>query len=388
MPLKPINTYIQEMPRSGIRRIMDSATAPDILHLEVGQPNFSTPEPILRAACEAIMDSQGRFTRYTPNMGYVTLREKIAAKLEEENGIRTSPGRILVTPGSNYGIMIALSVLLNPNDEVLAPDPGYVNFTSLPPQFGCTVRRYPLYESDGFTPRIESIAACVTPATKVIVNNSPSNPTGAVCSESFLKELVALARDKNLYVLSDETYEHIVFESRHISPARFDTNGNVISIFSVSKSYSMTGWRLGYVVSSEPIARALEKQQELCVSCAPSISQKAAEAALSLDHSYINEMVEQYQTRRDMALKILKRHGLFRYTPKGAFYLLIDISATGMDSNTFADRLLEEQRVAVAPGATFGPLAETYIRVSMATEDHVLVEGLEKICNYINIQRQ
>lgn len=386
MSLKPINSYIQKMPRSGIRRIMDSATAPDMLHLEVGQPNFSTPEPILRAACEAIMDSQGRFTRYTPNMGYVTLREQIAAKLKEENGIQTLPGQLLVTPGSNYGIMIALSVLLNPKDEVLAPDPGYVNYAALPPQFGCTVKRYPLYEADAFTPRIESIAACVTPATKVIVHNSPSNPTGAVCPESFIKELMALAREKNLYVLSDEAYEHIVFEGRHISPARFDTTGNVISIFSVSKSYSMTGWRLGYVVSSEPISRALEKQQELCVSCAPSISQKAAEAALSLDHRYIKEMVEQYRSRRDIALKILKGHGLFRYTPKGAFYLLIDISATGMDSNTFADRLLEEQRVAVAPGATFGPLAEKYIRVSLATEDHVLVEGLEKICNYIKIK--
>jgi aspartate/methionine/tyrosine aminotransferase len=384
MPLKPINTYIEKMPRSGIRRIMDSANAPDMLHLEVGQPNFATPEPILLAACEAIMDKKGRFTRYTPNMGYSSLREKIAEKLKVENDIQTIPERILVTPGSNYGIMITLSVLLNTNDEVLAPDPGYVNYAAMPPQFGCTVRRYPLFESDGFVPRIESIEACITPKTKVIVHNSPSNPTGAVCSEAFIKELVALARENNLYVLSDEAYEHIVFDGQHISPARFDTNGNVISIFSVSKSYSMTGWRLGYVVSSEPIARAMEKQQELCVSCAPSISQKAAEAALSLDHGYINEMVEQYRARRDIALKILKRHGLFRYTPQGAFYLLIDISATGMDSDSFADRLLEKQRVAVAPGATFGALAQKYIRISMATEEHILVEGLERICETIN----
>lgn len=384
MPLKPINTYIEKMPRSGIRRIMDSANAPDMLHLEVGQPNFATPEPILLAACEAIMDKKGRFTRYTPNMGYSSLREKIAEKLKIENDIQTIPERILVTPGSNYGIMITLSVLLNTNDEVLAPDPGYVNYAAMPPQFGCTVRRYPLFESDGFVPRIESIEACITPKTKVIVHNSPSNPTGAVCSEAFIKELVALARENNLYVLSDEAYEHIVFDGQHISPARFDTNGNVISIFSFSKSYSMTGWRLGYVVSSEPIARAMEKQQELCVSCAPSISQKAAEAALSLDHGYINEMVEQYRARRDIALKILKRHGLFRYTPQGAFYLLIDISATGMDSDSFADRLLEKQRVAVAPGATFGALAQKYIRISMATEEHILVEGLERICETIN----
>jgi aspartate aminotransferase/aminotransferase len=146
----------------------------------------------------------------------------------------------------------------------------------------------------------------------------------------------------------------------------------------------MTGWRLGYVVAGEQIARALEKQQELCVSCAPSVSQKAAEAALSLDHGYINKMVIQYRNRRDIALKILKQHGLYRYTPQGAFYLLLDISATRMDPNSFADRLLEEKRVAVAPGATFGPLAEMYIRISLATEEHVLVEGLEKTCNFIN----
>jgi aspartate aminotransferase/aminotransferase len=362
---------------------MDSATAPDILHLEVGQPDFSTPEPVIRAACEAAMDKDGRYTRYTPNMGYASLRKGIVKKLKAENGIDTTEGQILITPGSNYGIMITLSVLLNEGDEVLAPDPGYVTYTSLPPQYGCTVRRYPLHASDGFVPRIESIADCITPRTKVIVHNSPSNPTGAVCTESFTKDLVELARTHNIYILSDEAYEHIVFEGRHISPARFDKDGNVISIFSFSKSYAMTGWRVGYVVSSEPIAKVLEKQQELCVSCAPSISQKAAEAALGLDRQHILSMVGQYRKRRDLAMEILKKHGLFSYSPAGAFYVLVDISSTGMDSDAFADRLLNEQRVAVAPGATFGALAGKYIRVSMATEDKTIAEGLERICKYI-----
>ena len=387
MSLKPINTYIQNMPRSGIRRIMDSATAPDILHLEVGQPDFATPEAVIRAACEAATDKDGRFTRYTPNLGYVSLRKAIVSKLNEENGIQTAEDRILITPGSNYGIMIAMAVLLNEGDEVLAPDPGYVNYALLPPQYGCVVSRYPLYESDGFVPRIESIAGCITPKTKVIVHNSPSNPTGAVCSESFIKELIDLAHANNLYILSDEAYEHIIFEGRHISPARFEKDGNIISIFSFSKSYAMTGWRVGYVVSSEPFAKALEKQQELGVSCAPSISQKAAEAALELDRQYIDSMVAQYRKRRDLALGILKKHNLFSYTPRGAFYVLVDISSTGMDSDTFADRLLSEKRVAVAPGATFGTLAGKYIRVSMATEDQVVADGLERVCEYINEKR-
>jgi aspartate aminotransferase/aminotransferase len=383
MPLKPINSYIENMPRSGIRRIMDSATDPDILHLEVGQPDFSTPEPVLQAACEAVTDKEGRYTRYTPNMGYESLRTGIAKKLKAENGIDTTASQILITPGSNYGIMITLSVLLAEGDEVLAPDPGYVSYAALPPQHGCTVTRYPLHESDGFVPRIESIADRITQRTKVIVHNSPSNPTGAVSSESFLKELIELARTHGIYIISDEAYEHIVFEGRHVSPARFDEDGNVISIFSFSKSYAMTGWRVGYVVASEPIAKVLEKQQELCVSCAPSISQKAAEAALGLDRQHIFMMVEQYRKRRDLAMEILKKHGLYFYSPAGAFYVLVDISKTGMDSDAFADRLLNEQRVAAAPGATFGALAGKYIRVSLATEDTVIREGLERICDFI-----
>ena len=383
MSLKPINSYIQNMQRSGIRRIMDSATSPDILHLEVGQPDFQTPEPVIRAACAAATDKEGRFTRYTPNLGYASLRKVLVKKLKAENGIETAENQILITPGSNYGIMIALAVLLNEGDEVLVPDPGYVNYASLPPQYGSVATRYPLDGSADFVPRIEDIAGCITSNTKIIVHNSPSNPTGAVCSETFVKELMELARDHNLYVLSDEAYEHIVFEGDHISPARYDTDARVVSIFSFSKSYAMTGWRVGYVVCSQPIATAMEKQQELGVSCAPSISQKAAEAALGMDSQHIAAMVKQYRRRRDLAMDILKKHNLFFYTPHGAFYVLVDISSTGMDSDTFADRLLSDRRVAVAPGATFGSIAGKYVRVSMAAEDSVVGEGLERICAYI-----
>jgi aspartate aminotransferase/aminotransferase len=363
---------------------MDSATSSDIFHLEVGQPDFPTPEPVIRAACEAACNKEGLYTRYTPNLGYPSLRKSLTNKLKEENNIHTAEDQILITPGSNYGIMIALSVLLNKDDEVLVPDPGYVNYAALPPQYGAIVTRYPLYKSDGFVPRIEAIAEQITPKTKVIVHNSPSNPTGAVCPESFVKELVELARFHGLYILSDEAYEHIVFDGNHFSPAQYDTDGRVISIFSFSKSYAMTGWRVGYVVSNELISEILEKQQELCVSCAPSISQKAAEAALEVAHQYIDKMVEQYRRRRDLAMAILKKQGLFSYIPQGAFYVLIDISSTGMDSDSFADRLLSEQHVALAPGATFGTIAGKYVRVSMATEDKIIIEGLERACAFIN----
>jgi aspartate/methionine/tyrosine aminotransferase len=383
MSLKPINTYIQEMPRSGIRRIMDTAIGHDVLHLEVGQPNFPTPAPVTQAAVKAATDKDGLYTRYTPNRGYVSLRKALVKKLREENGIQSEVDHILITPGSNYGIMIALSVMLNKGDEVLVPDPGYVNYTSLPPQFGGVVKPYPLRVSSEFAPEIETIVERITSKTKVIVHNSPSNPTGAVCSEAFVRGLVDVARAHDLYILSDETYEHILFEGRHFSPAKYDEEGRVISLFSFSKSYAMTGWRVGYVVANDSIAEALEKQQELCVSCAPSISQKAAEAALEHGNPYIRDMVEQYRRRRDLALGILKKHNLFSYTPHGAFYVLVDISRTEMESNVFADRLLNQQRVAVAPGATFGESARRYIRISLAAEERVVAEGLEKICAFI-----
>ncbi len=362
---------------------MDNATDQDILHLEVGQPNFRTPQHIIQAACEVAADEEGRYTRYTPNMGYLSLREAIVAKLKRENGINTKADNILVTPGASYGIAISFSVLLNPDDEVLVPDPGYVNFAMLVPQYGGVVLRYPTLESEEFAPNIDTIADKVTPQTKVIVLNSPSNPTGAVCAEGFIKDLMNLARDNNLYILSDETYEHILFEGKHVSPGRFDTDGRVMSLFSLSKSYSMTGWRVGYVVAPDTIAKVLEKQQELYCSCAPSISQKAAEAAIKNSDDCIKEMVEAYHRRRDIVIDILKKHELFSYTPRGAFYILINITNTGMDSDTFADRLLEEQRVAVAPGATFGEIGGRYIRVSMATSEEVLTEGVEKICSFI-----
>ena len=371
------------MPRSGIRRIMDNATDPDILHLEVGQPNFCTPKHIIQAACEAATDEAGRYTRYTPNMGYFSLREAIVEKLKRENGINAKVNNILVTPGASYGIAISLSVLLNQGDEVLVPDPGYVNFSILVPQYGGVVVCYPTLESEEFIPNINAIADKVTSQTKVIVLNSPSNPTGAVYTEEFVKDLMHLASDNNLYILSDETYEHIIFEGKHVSVGRFDTEGRVMSLFSFSKSYSMTGWRVGYVVASDEIGEVLEKQQEFYASCAPSISQKAAEAALNNPNDCIKEMVEAYRRRRDIVIDILKKHQLFSYTPRGAFYILINITKTGMDADGFADRLLQEQRVAVAPGTTFGEIGGRYIRVSMAVDEKVLADGVERICSFI-----
>lgn len=362
---------------------MDTATGPGVLHLEVGQPNFPTPAPVTQAAVNAAMDRDGLYTRYTPNRGYVALRKALVKKLREENGIQTKVDNVLITPGANYGIMIALSVMLNKEDEVLVPDPGYVNYTFLPPQYGAVVKPYPLKVSNEFAPDVEAIAGRITSKTKVIVHNSPSNPTGAVCSEAFVKDLLDTACAHDLYILSDETYEHILFEGSHVSPGRYDEEGRVISLFSFSKSYAMTGWRVGYVVANDAIAEVLEKQQELCVSCAPSISQKAAEAALEHGNPYIRDMVEQYRRRRDLALGILRKHNLFLYTPHGAFYVLVDISGTGMDSNAFADRLLSEERVAVAPGAAFGETARRYIRITLAAEERVVAEGFERICAFI-----
>jgi aspartate/methionine/tyrosine aminotransferase len=226
----------------------------------------------------------------------------------------------------------------------------------------------------------------VTHRTKALLVNSPSNPTGAVIPAETMAALVNFADRHDLYLISDECYEKIIFDARHMSPAAMDTGGRVISIFSFSKTYAMTGWRVGYVVAPVAIAAVISKLQEATVACTSSISQKAAEAALTGPQACVAAMAAAYQTRRDKALAILQTNQLYSYRPEGAFYLLVDITRYSQDSDRFARELLEKAKVAVAPGKTFGPGGQKYVRLSLATDDQDLVTGLERICHFINSQ--
>lgn len=222
----------------------------------------------------------------------------------------------------------------------------------------------------------------MSPATKVIVVNSPSNPTGAVWTKENYADLLVFARRHDLYILSDEVYEAIVFDEPHVSPAAMDKDKRVVTVFGFSKTYAMTGWRLGYAVAPEPIATSLRKLQEPLVSCASAISQKAAEAALLGPQIVVRKMRDAYRTRRDEVLRLIKDIGCYEYSPKGAFYLLLNVSPLGSDPCCVASRLLEETEVATAPGATFGSVTRDYVRISLASELGELLEGTRRICEF------
>jgi aspartate/methionine/tyrosine aminotransferase len=379
--MKDLYSVALNMPRSGIRVLMDLAlTIPDAIHLEIGQPNFPTPEHISAAAYQATR--QG-FTGYAPNAGLLTFREAIVQKVNQENNIQAEINNVIVTTGGMGGLFSTMLAILEPGDEILIPDPGYPNFSMAAQLCYANPICYPLDPVANFVPKMEVLKGLLSERTKAILINSPSNPTGAVLPAEMIAEFVSFANEHDLYLISDECYERIVFESQHISPASIDTENRVISVFSFSKTYAMTGWRVGFVVAPHDIAPVISKLQEPTVACASSISQKAAEAALQGPQDCVLEMVAAYRKRRDLALGVLERHQIHSYIPGGAFYLLVDITKKSQDSDQFARDVLLKQKVAVAPGVTFGQGGSRYVRVSLATDEQSLVNGLEKICTYM-----
>lgn len=378
--MQPPSARVAAMPRSGIRVILDLAQRPGVIHLEIGQPDFPTPAHLIEAAFRAA--SEG-YTRYTPNAGLMSLREAVAEKVRRENGIQATPENIVITMGGMGGIFGSLAAVLNAGDEVLVPDPGYPNYTMAAMLCDARAVPYALYPSEDHQPDPERLEALVTPRTRVIMLNSPSNPIGSVLRRKSLEGVLRLAERRDLYVISDECYEKIIYEGEHVSIAALDPEGRVFTLFSFSKTYAMTGWRVGFVVAPEGFSLQLVKLQEATVACAPSISQKAAEAALAGPQDCAREMVAVYRRRRDLAMEILHPTGRCRYTPAGAFYALIDITGYGGDSYAFAKELLAECDVAVAPGETFGSESAAMIRISTAVDDATLAEGLRRLAGFM-----
>jgi aspartate aminotransferase/aminotransferase len=379
--MQPVSSVVADMRRSGIREIMDLAqTMPDVIHLEVGEPAFPTPPHIVEAAHRAALAG---FTKYTANAGLLSLRTLICEKLARRNHIQASPENVVVTPGAVTGVATAIMALVERGDEVLLPDPGWPNYQMMVPCAGAVTVLYPLRPEAGFTPDLEALESLVTPRTKVMVVNSPANPSGAVFAEETVLGLLDFVRRHDLYLLTDEVYEEIIFDGEHVSPARYDTEGRVITVSGFSKTYAMTGWRVGYAVASPAIAALVAKLQEPFVSCASAVSQKAAEAALAGPQDCVAEMVGEYRRHRDQAVRLLSEAGVPFFRPRGAFYILVDISACAVDSYAFARRLLQERRVAVAPGGTFGPGAAGYVRISLASPASAIEEGVRRLGEFI-----
>jgi aspartate aminotransferase len=377
MPL--VTPAADRMPRSGIRRVMDAAWALDapFIGMHVGEPSFTPPDHVLRAAEEAYARGD---THYVPNAGVPALRAALTTKLREQNGIEADPSQIVVTAGGAQALHLALSMTIAAGDEVLIPDPGWPNYAMAVGLLQATPVRYPLAPERGFIPELAQLEALVTPATKVLLVNSPSNPLGTVIPGDVIEQLVRFAERHDLWLLSDECYDALTYGVEHVSPARFDTTGNVLSAFSFSKTYAMTGVRVGYLHTPARVTAIAAKLQEPMIACVNAPAQAAAIAALTGPQDQVTLMRDTYAARRELAMRALTEIGVPFVEPRGAFYIWIDVSAlSGGSVDDWAVRLLTEHHVAVAPGTAFGDVGEGWARLSLAAADDDIVRGIERI---------
>lgn len=353
---------------------------PDVIRLEIGDPDFSTPPHIVEAAAAA---ARAGYTHYAPGIGLASLRELIAEKVTTRSGLHCRPAQVVVTTGACGALHASLFALLDPGDELLLPDPGWTTYVPMAHTAGVIPVSYPLNRADGFALDPDAIGARIGPRTRAIVVNSPANPTGNVATRDELIAVRDLAQRHGLWLLSDECYEDLVFEGEHISPSSLGPSDNLVSVYSFSKSYAMTGWRIGYAVAPEKIASLIAKAQEPVVSSASTVSQKAAEAALLGSQEIIAAMRNAYRDRRDAALALLDQAGVGYVRPRGAFYLMIDTAGAGVRvaATEFARRLLIERHVAVVPGDAFGAGGGGFVRVSLAADGDSIAQGLTRLAD-------
>ena len=372
-----------ESEHSGIREIGNEALrTPGAIQLHVGQPNFQTPKHIGEAGKRAIDEGK---TFYTHTQGLLSLRARLVAKLERVNGIRVTPDRIATAPGGVGAIAAVFASVLEPGDEVLLPDPGWPNTRIMLSWTGTRGIFYPCPPSGGFLPDLDALEGLITPRTKLLLVNSPNNPTGAVYPRATIERLIEIAQRHNLWLLSDECYDQILLDGEWTSPASLaPEDPRIASVFTFSKTYAMTGWRLGYVAGSAELLDTVTKVLESNSSCVSTISQVAAEAALDGPQDCVGEMNEAYRRRRDAVVDILREADLFISEPKGAFYCMADVSPSGMSSRDFAFKLLRERGVSVAPGSAFGQVATGAVRISLASSDQDLREGVGRLANYVH----
>ena len=365
--------------RSEIRVLFDAAAAdPQAIRLEVGEPSFKTPSHIVEAAAAAARDG---WTGYGPNGGLAGLRELLSEKIRRVDGFSAPPGQIVVTPGGMNALFSTYLALIEPGAEVLIPTPGFPNMDEMVRLLGGVPVFYPLQAEDGFLPDPERLDSLVSPRTALLFINTPSNPAGAVFPARLMEDLVDLCNRRDLWLLSDEVYDQLLLapEAEHTAAARFDADGRVITVYSFSKVYAMTGWRVGYAAAPPPVAGLLAKLQEPMVSCPSTISQKAAEAALTGPQEPAAAMAEAYRRRRALALEACRQAGLRAVDPAGAMYMLVEADPGGQTMLDFCLDLLKTRRTSVAPGSVFGPGGEGYVRISLAAEERDLAEGLARL---------
>ncbi|MBX5475974.1 MAG: aminotransferase class I/II-fold pyridoxal phosphate-dependent enzyme [Clostridia bacterium] len=369
----PLSTLVTSLPRSGIRAIAAFAgNRPGLVHLEYGEPSMLTPEPIRKAAAQAVLEER---MVYTPTAGPMRLRELISEKLKRVNGYDAAPEQVFVTPGGVGALFLALAAVLNPGDAVLLPDPGWPNAAGQARILQAEPVFYPLDPKNGFLPDPDGWR--IPPHCKAVVINSPANPTGAVFPRDLVERIARVAERHGLWVISDEVYDQIYFDRAPTSIFQVQPE-RAMAVYSFSKTYAMTGWRLGYLVAPAQVVEPLQRVAEAIFSSSSMVAQRAAEAALTSAGEYVPEMVAAYRRRRDLAVSLVREWGLYRYTPEGAFYLMVDVSAAG-PAEEVARRLVTEKGVVAVPGTAFGRQAQHELRISLAASEEDIRRGLEAI---------
>ncbi|MDR1815704.1 MAG: aminotransferase class I/II-fold pyridoxal phosphate-dependent enzyme [Clostridiales Family XIII bacterium] len=371
-------------PASGIRKMFDLAFGyPDAIKLTVGEPNFDTPENI-REACKRALDEG--YTRYNPNQGLPELREAIAADCAARTGAALTADNVMVTVGAMEALTLALIATVNHGEEVLVPNPCFPNYLGQILVAGAVPVSVPVYESNHFNIRAEDIEHAVTPRTRALLLNSPSNPLGSVLTRKEIEAIAEVALRHDLIVFSDEVYDRILYDgAEYFSIAQIpEVRDHVLVINSFSKTYAMTGWRVGYAVGEKSVVTSMPRIQEGLVSCVPTFTQRAALEALTGPQDAVRAMLADYARRRDLMVDGLRAiPGITCQKPPGSFYAFPNISALGVSSQQFAEDLVTQAGVVVVPGSAFGSMGEGYLRVVFANTDENIAEAVRRIGDYV-----
>ncbi|MCX6344293.1 MAG: aminotransferase class I/II-fold pyridoxal phosphate-dependent enzyme [Armatimonadetes bacterium] len=382
--MKPISDVVQTTPPSGIRKFFDIVSQmQDVISLGVGEPDFDTPWRISESCIFSL--ERGR-THYTSNFGTPELRKAISDYWQEREGLEYNwENQILITVGVSEAMDIAMRAILNPGDEIICPEPCYVSYKPCITFAGGVAVAIPSYMEDEFRVTPDLIRAAITKKTKAILISYPCNPTGATANREMLQEIVDIAKEHDLWIISDEIYDRMTYDGKHICiPTLTGAYDRTIFMNGFSKAYAMTGWRIGYACGSAEVIEAMMKIHQYTILCAPIMGQVAAVEAMKNGYADSEAMIEEYGRRRRVIVKGLNHAGLKCVMPGGAFYAFPSVKDTGLTCDEFSERLLYEEKVAVVPGNAFGECGEGHIRCSYATSIEKIEIAMERIARFIS----
>ena len=370
---------------SGIRKFFDiAATMKDVISLGIGEPDFTTPKPILDAGIRSLQNGE---THYTSNWGKMELRQAIADNLMNRYNVKYDPtNEVVATVGVSEALYLTFTAILDPGDEVIIPTPCFVSYQAEVILAGGVPVEVTARVENDFAVDPDDIRKAITPRTKCIFIGYPSNPTGAVATRETLLEIAKIAEEHDLLVVSDEIYDRLVYDFEHVCFPSLseDLKKRTVLLGGFSKDYAMTGWRIGYACGPADIIQGLVRIHQYTIMSAPTTAQDAAIEALKTGEPYVKEMVAEYDRRRRLLVGGLNRLGLSTFEPKGAFYTFPNIRASGMDDETFAEKLLREESVAVVPGNAFGPGGEGFVRACYATSYEKIEEALRRMERFMS----